>query len=206
MVLFSMPIRRFEGPERLEKEMIEFYQGQEIYALPQVEGNAELIGELRQYLGAYVLFYNGSFGLYEPIAKANEKEFKLPIYVGKAVPTGDRTGIKAITIVQENSLYRRLYEHLRSVRHAENLDEADFYFKVIPTNLHAAAWVESVLIGHFRPAWNTRISGFGIHDPGKGRYNQKRSVWDQIHPGRPWAQRMANLAAYDLEEIKRKLS
>lgn len=94
-----MPIRRFEGPERLQKEMIEFYQGQELYSLPQAESDTALIVELRHYLGAYILFYTGPFGLYESIAKANAEGFELPIYVGKAVPTGDRTGIKARTLI-----------------------------------------------------------------------------------------------------------
>lgn len=31
------------------------------------------------------------------------------------------------------------------------------------------------------------IDGFGNHDPGKGRYNQMRSRWDTLHPGRSWA-------------------
>lgn len=186
--------------------MIWFYHDQEVYPLLQVGTDGNLVAELRQYLGAYILFYTGTFELYDFIARANSDSFDLPIYVGKAVPTGDRTRVKAKALLQENSLYRRLYEHLRSIQHAENLREEDFRFKVIPTNLHAAAWVESVLIGHFRPAWNTHISGFGIHDPGKGRYNQRRSVWDQIHPGRPWARRMANLATYDLEEIRQKIS
>lgn len=186
--------------------MLVFYQGQQTYPLLEVESNAELISELRQYLGAYVLFYRGAFELYSFMAQANQVEFGLPIYIGKAVPKGDRTGVKARTLIQENSLYRRLFEHLRSLRQASNLKEGDFYFRVIPTSLHAAAWVESVLIGRFRPAWNTHISGFGIHDPGKGRYNQRRSVWDQLHPGRPWASRMANLAVYDLEGIRAKIS
>ena len=31
------------------------------------------------------------------------------------------------------------------------------------------------------------IDGYGNHDPGKGRYNQARSRWDVLHPGRAWA-------------------
>jgi hypothetical protein len=36
------------------------------------------------------------------------------------------------------------------------------------------------------------IDGFGIHDPGKGRYNQAQPEWDMLHPGRPWVARMPN--------------
>jgi hypothetical protein len=44
-----------------------------------------------------------------------------------------------------------------------------------------------MLIEHHQPVWNKIIDGFGNHDPGKGRYNQQRSAWDTLHPGRSWA-------------------
>jgi hypothetical protein len=47
--------------------------------------------------------------------------------------------------------------------------------------------VEAALIRYYKPIWNTKIDGFGNHDPGKGRYNQAKSEWDVLHPGRPWA-------------------
>lgn len=50
--------------------------------------------------------------------------------------------------------------------------------------------VEAALIRHYKPVWNTEIDGFGNHDPGKGRYNQAKSDWDIIHPGRPWADKL----------------
>lgn len=31
------------------------------------------------------------------------------------------------------------------------------------------------------------LDGFGNHDPGKGRYEQAKSAWDVLHPGRAWA-------------------
>lgn len=39
------------------------------------------------------------------------------------------------------------------------------------------------------PLWNTVVDGFGNHDPGKGRYEQAKSDWDVIHPGRAWAEK-----------------
>jgi len=50
--------------------------------------------------------------------------------------------------------------------------------------------VEAELIRRYRPLWNTVVDGFGNHDPGKGRYNQARSEWDVLHPGRPWARKL----------------
>lgn len=47
--------------------------------------------------------------------------------------------------------------------------------------------IEAALIKLNRPLWNSCLDGFGNHDPGKGRYEQARSAWDVIHPGRNWA-------------------
>ena len=47
--------------------------------------------------------------------------------------------------------------------------------------------IEAALIKQNRPLWNSSLDGFGNHDPGKGRYEQARSDWDVIHPGRQWA-------------------
>jgi Eco29kI restriction endonuclease len=40
-----------------------------------------------------------------------------------------------------------------------------------------------------QPLWNVAMDGFGNHDPGRGRYEQAKSDWDVIHPGRTWAER-----------------
>jgi hypothetical protein len=50
--------------------------------------------------------------------------------------------------------------------------------------------VEAELIRRYAPLWNTVIDGFGNHDPGRGRYDQAKSEWDVLHPGRPWAERL----------------
>jgi len=50
--------------------------------------------------------------------------------------------------------------------------------------------VEAALIRLYKPLWNSVIDGFGNHDPGKGRYEQAKSEWDVIHPGRNWAKRL----------------
>lgn len=66
----------------------------------------------------------------------------------------------------------------------------DFYCRYLVVD---DIWIplgESLLIDMFSPLWNMLVDGFGNHDPGKGRYNQQRSVWDMIHPGRPWAEKL----------------
>ncbi|MEE1273759.1 MAG: Eco29kI family restriction endonuclease, partial [Olegusella sp.] len=38
--------------------------------------------------------------------------------------------------------------------------------------------------------WNMLVEGFGNHDPGKGRRQGMRPLWDMLHPGRPWAEKL----------------
>jgi len=45
--------------------------------------------------------------------------------------------------------------------------------------------------------WNIVLDGFGNHEPGSGRYNQQRSAWDIIHPGRQWAEKLQEGKAKD---------
>lgn len=62
---------------------------------------------------------------------------------------------------------------------------------------------ESILIEKYRPLWNVALDGFGNHDPGSGRANQKKSPWDTIHPGRDWANKLASSSTSKEELLKR---
>ncbi|MBL9178649.1 MAG: Eco29kI family restriction endonuclease [Verrucomicrobiaceae bacterium] len=48
---------------------------------------------------------------------------------------------------------------------------------------------EALVIQRFQPLWNQVVEGFGNHDPGSGRYEGMRPLWDELHPGRSWAAR-----------------
>lgn len=63
--------------------------------------------------------------------------------------------------------------------------------------------VEAELIRRYMPMWNSAIDGFGNHDPGGGRYNQAKSDWDVLHPGRPWAERLTGISASQEAIIKK---
>ena len=66
--------------------------------------------------------------------------------------------------------------------------------------------VEAALIRKYNPLWNSYIDGFGNHDPGSGRYNQAKSEWDVLHPGRGWAEKLrgnAPTTAEVTEKVKR---
>jgi len=149
-------------------------------------------GESFEGVGVYVIYYRGSFEHYQFLATANKSRCIMPIYVGKAVPLGWRTaraGREQVT----RSLYGRLREHARSINSCSNLAIEDFLCRFmilegIETDLITA--VEAKLVRLHQPLWNSLIDGFGNHDPGSGRYNQAKSEWDVLHPGRMWAERL----------------
>lgn len=142
--------------------------------------------------GIYAIYYSGAFETYEAIASKNRRnKYGWPIYVGKAVPAGARKGGFGLGLKPGRDLYKRLREHAESVDQAENLDLADFKCRFLVVD---DIWIplgEFLLIQRFSPVWNKVLDGYGNHDPGKGRYNQQRSPWDVVHPGREWAMRCA---------------
>lgn len=144
--------------------------------------------------GIYAIYYTGKFSLYEKIAKKNRGgTFSQPIYVGKAVPAGTRKGGFGLGEEPGQALYKRLGDHAKSIADAENLDIRDFYCRFLAVDDIWIPLAESLLIERFEPLWNRVMDGFGNHNPGKGRYEQKISQWDSIHPGRSWAVRLKNL-------------
>ncbi len=88
------------------------------------------------------------------------------------------------------ALYDRLREHAESIKQAENLSLSDFACRYLAVDDVWIPLAESLLIETFKPLWNILVDGFGNHDPGGGRYNQRRSAWDLLHPGRLWAERL----------------
>lgn len=141
--------------------------------------------------GVYALYYCGDFEHYAELTKMNKSSYKLPLYVGKAVPPGWRTARSNVS--ESAELYSRLREHTRSISQATNLEVDHFRCRfMILTDIEAdlVVPVEARLIRKHKPLWNMVVDGFGNHDPGKGRYNQAKSEWDVIHPGRIWAKRL----------------
>ncbi len=155
--------------------------------------------------GVYAIYYQGAFPAYSAIYQSNPN---LPIYVGKAVPTGWRQG-RAKRIVNDFALYRRLREHSRSIDSSSNLELSDFscrFMILVGDEADLIGIVEAALIRKYNPLWNSYIDGFGNHDPGSGRYNQAKSEWDVLHPGRGWADKLrgnAPTTAEVTEKVKR---
>jgi len=152
---------------------------------------AQSFDEITPFKGAgiYAIYYIGSFESYASLAASNRKSLSTPIYIGKAVPKGGRKGLENLDSANSNALLSRLNQHARSIDSAKNLNLADFKCRFLAVD---DIWIplgESLLLQKFRPLWNQVVEGFGNHDPGKGRYNGKRPVWDEIHPGRGWAKK-----------------
>ncbi len=172
----------FNSPEFEEiiKDTIRFFNGTPIQPVPPVESF--------EGAGVYALYYIGNGGLYQQFHQINRLEYRLPIYVGKAVPRGWRQG--RTTASSSTELYRRLGDHAKSIRAAQNLNLSDFLCRFMILENEASSLigtVEAALIRTYLPLWNCDIDGFGNHDPGSGRYNQEMSEWDLVHPGRKWA-------------------
>ena len=126
--------------------------------------------------GVYAIYYRGDFAPYRRLAELNRDSYKVPIYVGKAVPAGARKGGLGMNVDHGLALYNSW----------------------IPL-------AESMLIEEYKPLWNRCIDGFGNHDPGKGRYQQQKSPWDCIHQGREWADKLKPNAT-SIEDLLEKVA
>lgn len=141
--------------------------------------------------GVYAIYYTGDADPYAALGQRTREDFSTPIYVGKAIPAGGRRGVSVSVI--GSPLSSRIRQHARSIAIAENLVLADFLCRVLifqPNHVDLIVPVEGALINEFRPVWNAVVDGFGNHDPGSGRYDQRISGWDALHPGRGWVSRL----------------
>ena len=130
--------------------------------------------------GIYALYYKGTMVEYEPIADGTR-----PIYTGKAVPKGSRTGGAELD-VQHPALRDRLRQHSRSIDQVDNLSIEEFSYCALAIVPVWIVFAEQALIKKYKPVWNSCLDGFGKHDQGKHRRATERSWWDTLHPGREW--------------------
>jgi hypothetical protein len=155
--------------------------------------------------GVYALYYTGDFEHYRALSLAAIEEESTPIYVGKAVPPGWRTARSTTT--SKRSLFNRIREHFRNIEAVENLSTDDFKCRYMILDGNESGLigpVEASLIRKFQPLWNSIIDGFGNHTPGEGRFDQAKSGWDVLHPGRGWAKRCKGKPP-DYDEMVKKI-
>lgn len=182
---FDYNLHVFHSPkfQSVVNDAITFFDTTPVHVLPPP---GQFIGP-----GVYGLYYHGGYEAYTRIATRNQDTYLQPIYIGKAVPPGWRTGRGSTSSTPD--VYRRLREHANSIQQVANLRIDDFRCRfMILSNIESdlVVPVEAELIRRHKPLWNTVVDGFGNHDPGKGRYNQSPSEWDVLHPGRSWAGRL----------------
>jgi hypothetical protein len=187
-----MPRRPFDRQEHiyrndafaeLVKDGVRFFNGTPVLDLPPEE---RFSGR-----GVYALYYIGKSKLYAKYGDLNRLSYGYPIYVGKAVPRGWRQARTSdLATDQSTELHHRLIEHGRSISATSSLKIKDFRCRFVIFEGEGSdmiGTVEAALIKITQPLWNTVVDGFGNHDPGSGRYEQARSDWDVLHPGRSWA-------------------
>lgn len=159
------------------------------------------LGSIKQFYGAgvYSIYYRGDHPAYARI-----KGKDTPIYVGKADPDEPTAETPASQGVR---LAKRLDEHAKSIRKANNLelDHFDCRFLVVRSGLQKSA--EDYLVSQFHPVWNEVIIGFGKHGDSATTRANTRSEWDTLHPGRKWAYAPGNVdnplsAAQLIEKVR----
>ena len=203
MAGFDLDLHVFRSPklQSVVSDAVSFFEQTPVHPLPP--------GVLFLGCGVYALYYVGDFPLYSKIAEANRISSDKPIYVGKAVAPGWRTA----RVKESNTpdLYRRLHEHAGSIAQTKDLKVGDFTYRfMILEGIEGdlVVPVEAHLIRYYRPLWNSVVDGFGNHDPGSGRYNQAKSEWDVLHPGRTWAERLTGQSPaldFVISKIRREM-
>ena len=149
--------------------------------------------------GVYAIYYEGNVPSFY-----NRIRHDIPIYVGKAVPSGARKGNVGMGEDQGLALYNRLKQHADSISAVSNLQLRDFTCRYLAVDDIWIPLAETLLIEKFQPVWNVVVDGFGNHDPGKGRHRGKMPLWDCLHPGRAWAERLQP-CAFTAEELEQRV-
>ncbi len=143
--------------------------------------------------GVYAIYYLGDFPAYALISARNlDGKFEQPIYVGKAIPKGGRKGGISTDSLAGRPLSDRLSQHAASIEQASNLAIGDFAVRHLIVD---DIWIplgENMLIETYKPVWNRALDGFGNKDPGRRRATQYKSPWDVLHPGRRFAEKLAD--------------
>lgn len=178
-------VYRNDAFDELVKDAVRFFNGTPAHILPP---QTHFTGS-----GVYALYYTGPHEIYRGYAELNRLGYNHPIYVGKAVPRGWRQARMSLESAPRGTeLFRRIREHSRNIAVTSDLRLEDFACRFVifeETGADMISTIEAALIKIHRPLWNTVVDGFGNHTPGMGRFNQAKSDWDVIHPGRSWAEK-----------------
>ena len=164
------------------------------------------LSDLQSFSGAgiYALYYSGDLPIYRKLRDSLKTDSHRPIYVGKAIPKGGRTGGLRTAELRTTALSARLRKHARSIGFVDNLELEDFLVRYLVVD---DVWIplgENMLIESYQPVWNKVVAGFGNNPLGSGRKDQKASLWDILHPGRI-EQMNATVQAITQSELERRV-
>ncbi|MDH6703549.1 hypothetical protein P3T27_000230 [Kitasatospora sp. MAA19] len=138
--------------------------------------------------GIYAIYYAGDHELYAPIAS---DKFEVPIYVGKADPSGGRKGVTVGKAWEGTPLWSRLGKHKAKIHKTSDLNVEDFFARYLPADDLFTPMAERLMISDLRPVWNVVLEGFGVNPQGSGREGaQLRPKWHEVHVGVDWADGM----------------
>ena len=169
----------------------------------------ELLDNLPRFEGAgiYALYYSGPHPAYAPLAEINrEMPGTWAVYIGKADADATRKGDPtAVPSEVGPKLWSRLQNHRKSIDAAVNLDTRDFFVRHLVVSPTWVSLAESIGIRLHHPVWNSYLDGLGNHDPGKGRYEGMKPLWDHLHPGRSWATKLKTPRPETQEEVAQKV-
>jgi len=161
--------------------------------------------------GVYAIYYKGLHPLYTGISGS-----ETPIYVGKADP---RNNDASNSREQGDKLTARLLEHARTIitveAYADKLPSSlapirlgDFFCRRLVCATNAQLVTEKHLIRTFWPVWNSETKacwGMSKHGDDPETRKNKRSPWDVVHPGRPWALDENLIDSLTLEQIAARI-
>lgn len=173
----------------LVKDAIRFFNGTPVHSLPLEN---KFSGS-----GVYALYYTGKNPIYSNLSDINRLSYAVPIYVGKAVPRGWRQArVSDRSLSNSFELNNRLKEHTKNIQKVSGLDISEFSCRFVIFENEVSdmiGTVEAALIKLFHPVWNSAVDGFGNHTPGAGRFQQAKSDWDVVHPGREFAEKCTGI-------------
>ncbi len=138
--------------------------------------------------GVYALYCTATKGPYAKFGKEiNRLEYKVPIYVGKAVPPGWRQSRQFSDDTDtSSSLYSRLCEHARSIEQGKGLTISDFACRFQPIllgEMELATRIVQFLISRYKPLWNTVVRGFSNCVFSSHTNRKGFCTWEVLHNG-----------------------
>ncbi len=139
--------------------------------------------------GIYALYCTAVKGPYAKFGKEiNRLAYKVPIYVGKAVPSGRRQSRQLDGSSTDKGTYlcSHLSQHARSIEQGEGLSLSDFACRVLPLSASEqplANRIVEFMVALYKPLWNTIVRGFSRPHFTDYAGHKIHSNWEVIHNG-----------------------